>query len=149
MTPVAPFDREEICILGRAQARALIQREVYPYLADQISDVAMVIMLINVLFPVLPTRPGWLFPRIALAGRRQYTAQDYCVDLITEDNVRALLDSRPCEVLEGTDNAISFEVDVGGLLGIAIQRYRTHEPDSLQSYWASTHFFVITPAMIT
>ncbi|KAE9164612.1 hypothetical protein PF004_g29770 [Phytophthora fragariae] len=100
MKPVAPFARGELCIPGRTQAHAMIQRAVDPWLADQISDKAMVAMLINVLFPILPTRPGWLFPRIAPTDRRQYTPQDYCVDLITEDNVRALLDSRPWEVLE-------------------------------------------------
>ncbi|KAE8992083.1 hypothetical protein PR002_g20666 [Phytophthora rubi] len=116
MKPVAPFARGELCIPGRAQAHAMIQREVDPCLADQISDKAMVTMLINVLFPVLPTRPGWLFPRIAPTDRRQYTPQDYCVDLITEDNVRALLDSRPWEVLERAADAdpITFEEDVGG-----------------------------------
>ncbi|KAE9051139.1 hypothetical protein PR003_g1780 [Phytophthora rubi] len=126
---------------GRAQARALIQREVDPWLADQISDVVMVNMLINVLFPILPTRPGWSFPRVDPVARRQYTPQDFCIDLITEDNVRALLDSKPWEVLEGTGTTISFKIDVGGRLGAAIQRYRSHEADSLQSYWESTHFF--------
>ncbi|KAE8968208.1 hypothetical protein PR002_g27831 [Phytophthora rubi] len=150
MKPVAPFARGELCIPGRVQAHAMIQREVDPWLADQISDKAMVTMLINGLFPILPTRPGWLFPRIAPTDRRQYTPQDYCVDLITEDNVRALLDSRPWEVLERAANAdpISFEDDVGGRLGVAIQRYPTHEPDCLQSYWESTHSFVITPTMM-
>ncbi|KAE9166748.1 hypothetical protein PF005_g29074 [Phytophthora fragariae] len=150
MKSVAPFARGELCIPGRVQAHAMIQREVDPWLADQISDKAMVTMLINVLFPILPTRPGWLFPRIALTDRRQYTPQDYCVDLITEDNVRALLDSRPWEVLERAANAdpISLEDDVGGRLGVAIQRYQTHEPDCLQSYWESTHSFVITPTMM-
>ncbi|KAE8977774.1 hypothetical protein PR001_g25037, partial [Phytophthora rubi] len=136
MRPVAPFGPEELCIPGRAQAPAMIQKEVDPWLADQISDKAMVTMLINVLFPALPTRPGWLFPRIAPAARRQYTPRDYCVDLITEDNVRALLDTRPWEVLErasGAD-AVSFEEGVGGRLGVAIQRYPTHKPDCRQSY---------------
>ncbi|KAE8907017.1 hypothetical protein PF006_g26825 [Phytophthora fragariae] len=100
MKPVAPFARGELCIPGRTQAHAMIQPEVDPWLADQISDKTMVTMLINVLFPILPTLPGWMFPRIAPTDRRQYTPQDYCVDLITEDNVRALLDSRPWEVLE-------------------------------------------------
>ncbi|KAE8882854.1 hypothetical protein PF003_g33167 [Phytophthora fragariae] len=49
----------------------------------------MITMLISVLFPILPTCPGWLFPRIAPTDRRQFSPQDYCVDLITEDNVRA------------------------------------------------------------
>ncbi|KAE8951414.1 hypothetical protein PR002_g32981 [Phytophthora rubi] len=94
----------------------MIQKEVDPWLADQISDKAMVTMLISVLFPILPTCPGWLFPRIAPTDRRQFSPQDYCVDLITEDNVRALLDSRPWEVLERADDAdsIYFEDDVGG-----------------------------------
>ncbi|KAE8962561.1 hypothetical protein PR001_g29671, partial [Phytophthora rubi] len=150
MKHVAPFARGELCIPGRTQAHAMIQREVDPWLADQISDKTMVTMLIDVLFPILPTLPGWLFPRIAPTDRRQYTPQDYCVDLITEDNVRALLDSRPWEVLERAADAdpISFEDDVGGRLGVAIQRYQTHEPDCLQSYWESTHSFVITPTMM-
>ncbi|KAE8987101.1 hypothetical protein PR001_g22424, partial [Phytophthora rubi] len=150
MKPVAPFGPDELCIPGRTQARAMIQREVDLWLADQISDVAMITMLISTLFPILPTRPGWLFPRIAPADRLQYTPNDYCVDLITEDNVRALLDTRPWEVLERADDAeaLSFEEDVGGRLGAAIQRYRIHEPDCLQSYWEATHYFVITPAMI-
>ncbi|KAE9305548.1 hypothetical protein PF008_g21689 [Phytophthora fragariae] len=71
MRPVAPFGPEHLCIPGRAQARAMIQREVDPWLANQIADAAMVTMLINVLFPILPTRPGWLFPRIAPTARRQ------------------------------------------------------------------------------
>ncbi|KAE9050468.1 hypothetical protein PR003_g20978 [Phytophthora rubi] len=151
MKPVAPFGPEKLCIPGRAQARAMIQREVDSWLADQISDVAMVTMLINVLFPALPTRRGWLFPRITPTARRQYTPRDYCVDLIPEDNVRALLDTRPWEVLERTNDAdaLSFEEDVGGRHGVAIQRYQTHEPDCLQSYWEATHSFVITPAMVT
>ncbi|KAE9018182.1 hypothetical protein PF011_g6373 [Phytophthora fragariae] len=150
MQLVALFGPEELCIPGRAQARAMIQREVDPWLADQISDVAMVTMLINTLFPILPTRPGWLFPRVAPADRCHYTPNDYCVDLITEDNVRALLDARPWEVLERAEDAdaLSFEEDVGGRLGAAIQRYRIHEPDCLQSYWEATHSIVITPAMI-
>ncbi|KAE9323574.1 hypothetical protein PF008_g17316 [Phytophthora fragariae] len=148
MRPVAPFGPEDLCIPGRAQARAMIQD---PWLADQISDATMVTMLINVLFPVLPTRPGWLFPRIAPTARRQYTPRDYCVDLITEDNVRALLDTRPWEVLERANDAdaLSFEEDVGGRLGATIRRYQTHEPDCLQSYWEATHSFVIRPAMVT
>ncbi|KAE8875022.1 hypothetical protein PF003_g40847 [Phytophthora fragariae] len=76
MKSKAPFGREEICIPGRAQAGVLIQREVDPWLTDQISEVSMVTMPISVLFPVLPTRPGWLFPRIAPADRRQYAPQD-------------------------------------------------------------------------
>ncbi|KAE8912944.1 hypothetical protein PF003_g2829 [Phytophthora fragariae] len=58
MKPVAPFGPDELCIPGRTQARAMIQREVDPWLADQISDVAMVAMLISTLFPILPTCPG-------------------------------------------------------------------------------------------
>ncbi|KAE9319647.1 hypothetical protein PF008_g18219 [Phytophthora fragariae] len=74
----------------------------WPWLANQISDLAMVKILIDKLFPVLLTKPGWLFPRVDSGKRQQYTAPDYCADLITEANVRALLDAAPWEVLEGT-----------------------------------------------
>ncbi|KAE8909729.1 hypothetical protein PF005_g22222 [Phytophthora fragariae] len=148
ISPVAPFGPEELCIPGRARAHKMMQANVDPWLADQISDLAMVKMLINNLFPVLPTKPGWLFPRADSGKRQQYTARDYCADLITEANVRALLDAKPWEALEGTDATISFEADVGGRLGAAIQRYSSHEAESLQSYWESTHSFPITHAMV-
>ncbi|KAE8984266.1 hypothetical protein PF011_g20848 [Phytophthora fragariae] len=114
MSPVAPLGPEELCIPGRAQARRMIQKNVDPWLANQISDLAMVTMLVNHLFPVLPTKPGWLFPRVDPSKRQQYTAADYCADLISEANVRALLDAAPWKVFEGTETAISFETDVGG-----------------------------------
>ncbi|KAE9355068.1 hypothetical protein PF008_g4247 [Phytophthora fragariae] len=149
MPPVAPFGPEELCIPGWAQARKLIEKDVDPWLASQISDLAIVTMLINHLFPVLPTKPGWLFPRVDSGKRQQYTASDYCADLITEANVRALLEAAPWKVLEGTGTAIPFETDVGGRLGAAIQRYSSHEAESLQSYWeSSTHSFSITHAMV-
>ncbi|KAE9095823.1 hypothetical protein PF010_g16563 [Phytophthora fragariae] len=148
MSPVAPFGPEELGIPGRAQARKMFEADVDPWLANQISDLAMVKMLINNLFPVLPTKPGWLFPRVDSGKRQQYTAQNYCADLITEANVRALLDAAPWEVLEGTGVAISFETDVCGRLGAAIQRYSSHEPESLQSYWEFTHSFPIMHTMV-
>ncbi|KAE9038395.1 hypothetical protein PR001_g4362 [Phytophthora rubi] len=148
MSPVAPFGPEELCIPGRAQARKLIEKNVDPWLAGQISDLAMVTMLINHLFPVLPTKPGWLFPRVDSGKRQQYTAADFCADLISEANVRALMEAAPWKVLEGTGAAISFETDVGGRLMAAIQRYNSHEAESLQSYWESTHSFPITHAMV-
>ncbi|KAE8999177.1 hypothetical protein PR001_g19126 [Phytophthora rubi] len=70
MSPVAPFGPEELCIPGRAQAHKMIQASVDPWLADQISDLAMVTMLINHLFPVLSTKPGWLFPRVDSSKRQ-------------------------------------------------------------------------------
>ncbi|KAE9201565.1 hypothetical protein PF004_g18682 [Phytophthora fragariae] len=100
MPPVAPFGPEELCIPGRAQARKLIEKDVDPWLASQISDLAMVTMLINHLFPVLPTKPGWLFPRVDSGKRQQYPTSDYYADLITEANVRALLEAAPWKVPE-------------------------------------------------
>lgn len=115
MSPVAPFGPDELCIPGWARAHKMIQADVDPWLADQTSDLAMVKMLTNHLFPALPTKPGWLFLRVDSCKRQQYTAQDYCADLITEANVRALLDAKPWEVLEATDVAISFETLKGDL----------------------------------
>ncbi|GMF21905.1 unnamed protein product [Phytophthora lilii] len=70
----------------------------------------------------------------------------YCEDLITEDNIRDLLDTRPWEELENPKVAISFETDVGGRLGVFVSAYLEVEKKYLQAYWESTHNFPISAA---
>ncbi|GMF50518.1 unnamed protein product [Phytophthora fragariaefolia] len=65
------------------------------------------------LFPNLPTQPGWVLPHLDPQQCPHYRSTNYCSDLITAGNVRALLDTHPWEILEGTDSMISFEADVG------------------------------------
>ncbi|GMF47162.1 unnamed protein product [Phytophthora fragariaefolia] len=88
---------------------------------------------------LLATSPGWIFPHLDPENRPQYISTNYCSDLVTEVNVRALLDTRPWDTLEGTDNMIAIEADVGGRPGLLIQAYRDFETSALMSYCESTH----------
>ncbi|EGZ17929.1 hypothetical protein PHYSODRAFT_255731 [Phytophthora sojae] len=130
-------------------AHTLVSADYHPWLVDRLNDVAMVSMLIDALFPILPTAPGCLFPYFGPAQGRKPKIQlsDYCWELNTEENVRALLDTHPWEILENPGDAISFEVTVGGRLGILIQEYGIFEDTNLMSYWESTHHFPIPDTM--
>ncbi|EGZ20273.1 hypothetical protein PHYSODRAFT_246064 [Phytophthora sojae] len=149
LAPVVPFAADSDCIPGREHAHMPVSADCHPWLVDRLNDVAMVSMLIDVLFPILPTAPGWLFPYFGPAqGRRpKIQLSDYCWELLTEENVRALLDTHLWEILENPGDAISFEVNVGGRLGILIQEYGIFEDTNLMSYWESTHHFPIPDAM--
>ncbi|EGZ18318.1 hypothetical protein PHYSODRAFT_332140 [Phytophthora sojae] len=112
LAPVVPFAPDADCIPGRENAHALVPTDCQPWQVDHLNDAAMVTMLIDVLFPILPTAPGWLFPYFGPAEGRKPKIQlnDYCWELITEENVRAQLDTHPWEILENPGDAISFEV---------------------------------------
>ncbi|KAG6578199.1 uncharacterized protein IUM83_16470 [Phytophthora cinnamomi] len=147
LAPVAPFGSEAQCIPGRAQPRILIQADVDPWISEELDNKTLAAMRIQALFPVLPIQLGWIFPYFELAEDRPQVADtDFCWELITENNVRALLATRPWEVLENSDGAISFETDVGGRLGLAIRQYQSYEKANRQAYWESTHSFPILPA---
>ncbi|GMF38650.1 unnamed protein product [Phytophthora fragariaefolia] len=143
--PFAPGDQ---CIPGRDRSRILVPIDCEPWAVTRLNHVAIMTMSIEVLFPLLPTQPGWIFPHLDPENRPQYRSTDYCSDLVTEVNVRALLDTRPWDTLEGTDNMISFEADVGGRLGLLIQAYRDFETSALMSYWESTHSFPIPDSAV-
>ncbi|GMF21627.1 unnamed protein product [Phytophthora fragariaefolia] len=59
-----------------------------------------------------------------------------------------LLDTRPWDAFEGTDDMISFEADVGGRLGLLIRANRDFETSALMSYWESTHSFPIPDSAV-
>ncbi|GMF34952.1 unnamed protein product [Phytophthora fragariaefolia] len=105
-------------------------------------------MSVDVLFPTLPTQPGWIFPYLDPEHRSQYRSTDYCSDTITEVNVPALLDTHPWEVLEGANKTISFGADAGGRLGLLIRAYSDFEAIALMAYWETTHSFpILDPAV--
>ncbi|GMF29422.1 unnamed protein product [Phytophthora fragariaefolia] len=129
-------------------ARVLVPFDCEPLAVARLNHVAIMTMSIDVLFPLLPTQPGWIFPHLDPENRPQYRSTDYCSVLVTEVNVQALLDTRPWDTLEGTDNMISFEADVGGRPGLLIQAYRDFETSALISYWESTHSFPIPDSAV-
>ncbi|OWZ20090.1 hypothetical protein PHMEG_0005537 [Phytophthora megakarya] len=53
------------------------------------------------------------------------------------------------EMLGGanTPEPISFEIDVGGRMGLFVERYSAMEIQDLIAYWESTHRFPVPPAL--
>lgn len=62
LAPVATFAPSADCIPGSERPHVLVPADCNPWLVEELNDVAMVSMLIDVLFSILPTAPGWLFP---------------------------------------------------------------------------------------
>ncbi|EGZ14991.1 hypothetical protein PHYSODRAFT_250221 [Phytophthora sojae] len=58
LAPVVPFAPDSDCIPGREHAHMLVLADCHPWLVDRLNDVAMVSMLVDVLFPILPAASG-------------------------------------------------------------------------------------------
>ncbi|GMF37393.1 unnamed protein product [Phytophthora fragariaefolia] len=59
--PFAPGDQ---CIPGRESPRILAPLDCEPWAVARLNHVAIMTMSIDVLFPFLPTQPGWMFPHL-------------------------------------------------------------------------------------
>ncbi|OWY94067.1 hypothetical protein PHMEG_00036313 [Phytophthora megakarya] len=107
-------------------------------------------MTVDLLATALPFRPEWIYPHHTPRSRPPSDA-DYCVHLITADNIEALLDESPWEILGGgkVTDPICFEILVGGRLGVFLDEYSQLELRDLIVYWESTHKLPITKRMCT
>uniref|UniRef100_H3GZT1 Uncharacterized protein n=1 Tax=Phytophthora ramorum TaxID=164328 RepID=H3GZT1_PHYRM len=143
--PAAPFGPDAICIPGRSRRRVMYMQDVEPWIVRILNQSTIMDITIAVLFPTLPIRPGWMFPtdETAMPPLRE---DQYCEELITEQNVRDLLATRPWEVLENAGQAITFDPAAAGRLGQFAREYLVHETRDLQTYWESTHSFPISKA---
>ncbi|KAF4138569.1 hypothetical protein GN958_ATG12240 [Phytophthora infestans] len=65
MLPVAPFGPDAAFIPGRRAPVAFAARDIEPWSAKKLNRVAIISMKITVLFPKLPFRAEWIFPRTA------------------------------------------------------------------------------------
>ncbi|KAF4141530.1 hypothetical protein GN958_ATG09279 [Phytophthora infestans] len=65
MLPVAPFGPDAAFIPGRRAPVAFATRDIEPWSAKKLNRVAVISMKITVLFPELPFRAKWIFPRTA------------------------------------------------------------------------------------
>ncbi|OWY97269.1 hypothetical protein PHMEG_00032252 [Phytophthora megakarya] len=105
-------------------------------------------MTVDLLATALPFRPEWIYPHYT-PGSRPPSDADYCAHLITADNIEALLDESPWEILGGGDvpGPIFFEILVGGRLGVFLEEYSQLGILDLIVYWESTHKLPITKRM--
>ncbi|GMF42710.1 unnamed protein product [Phytophthora fragariaefolia] len=58
---LAPSDRG---ITGRDSARTLVPADWDPWSVARFNHVAIVTVSVNILFPTVPTQPGWIFPHL-------------------------------------------------------------------------------------
>ncbi|POM81011.1 Hypothetical protein PHPALM_1082 [Phytophthora palmivora] len=144
--PLVPFP-EGRCIPGRRIVRVMAATDIDPWIDSRLVNQTLIAMTVNFLFPILPFRPDWIFPRRPTIYTSP-TASAFCGHLITEANVKALQAAEPWQVIRNTLPPISFEADVGGRLGSFLRQYRDFEALELIAYWESTHKFPITASMI-
>ncbi|KAF4134546.1 hypothetical protein GN958_ATG16263 [Phytophthora infestans] len=108
MLPVAPFGPDAAFIPGRRAPVAFAARDIEPWSAKKLNRVAIISMKITVLFPELPFRAEWIFPRTADAIPRA----GYVDSLITRPLVEELTSAAPWDTLVTTPvDPVSFRGD--------------------------------------
>ncbi|KAF4131715.1 hypothetical protein GN958_ATG19092 [Phytophthora infestans] len=121
MLPVAPFGPDAAFIPGRRAPVAFAARDIEPWSAKKLNRVAIISMKITVLFPELPFRAEWIFPRTADAIPRA----GYVDSLITRPLVEELTSAAPWDTLVTTPvDPVSFRGDVRGRLGVFVRAFR-------------------------
>ncbi|KAF4136063.1 hypothetical protein GN958_ATG14745, partial [Phytophthora infestans] len=126
MLPVAPFGPDAAFISGRRAPVAFAARDIEPWSAKKLNRVAVISMKITVLFPELPFRAEWIFPRTADAIRRA----GYVDSLITRPLVEELTSAAPG--------------DVRGRLGVFVRAFRDFASKHRVAIWEGTHRFPIS-----
>ncbi|KAF4131497.1 hypothetical protein GN958_ATG19313, partial [Phytophthora infestans] len=138
MLPVAPFGPDAAFIPGRRAPVAFAARDIEPWSAKKLNRVAIISMKITVLFPELPFRAEWIFPRTADAIPRA----GYVDSLITRPLVEELTSAAPWDTLVTTPvDPVSFRGDVRGRLGVFVRDFASKHRVAI---WEGTHRFPIS-----
>ncbi|KAF4143029.1 hypothetical protein GN958_ATG07780 [Phytophthora infestans] len=141
MLPVAPFGPDAAFIPGRRAPVAFATRDIEPWSAKKLNRVAVISMTITVLFPELPFRDEWIFPRTADAIPRA----GYVDSLITRPLVEKLTSAAPWDTLVTTPvDPVSFRGDVRGRLGVFVRAFRDFASKHRVAIWEGTHRFPIS-----
>ncbi|KAF4146549.1 hypothetical protein GN958_ATG04260 [Phytophthora infestans] len=141
MLPVAPFGPDAAFIPGRRAPVAFATRDIEPWSAKKLNRVAVISMKITVLFPELPFRAEWIFPRTADAIPRA----GYVDSLITRPLVEELTSAAPWDTLVTTPvDPVSFRGDVRGRLGVFVRAFRDFASKHRVAIWEGTHRFPIS-----
>ncbi|KAF4129102.1 hypothetical protein GN958_ATG21706 [Phytophthora infestans] len=141
MLPVAPFGPDAAFIPGRRAPVAFAVRDIEPWSAKKLNRVAIISMKITVLFPELPFRAEWIFPRTADAIPRA----GYVDSLITRPLVEELTSAAPWDTLVTTPvDPVSYRGDVRGRLGVFVRAFRDFASKHRVAIWEGTHRFPIS-----
>ncbi|KAF4139034.1 hypothetical protein GN958_ATG11775 [Phytophthora infestans] len=141
MLPVAPFGPDAAFIPGRRAPVAFATRDIEPWSAKKLNRVAVISMKITVLFPELPFRAEWIFPRTADAIPRA----GYVDSHITRPLVEELTSAAPWDTLVTTPvDPVSFRGDVRGRLGVFVRAFRDFAFKHRVAIWEGTHRFPIS-----
>ncbi|KAF4141525.1 hypothetical protein GN958_ATG09284 [Phytophthora infestans] len=141
MLPVAPFGPDAAFIPGRRAPVAFATRDIEPWSAKKLNRVAVIPMKITVLFPELPFRAEWIFPRTADAIPRA----GYVDSLITRPLVEELTSAAPWDTLVTTPvDPVCFRGDVRGRLGVFVRAFRDFASKRRVAIWEGTHRFPIS-----
>ncbi|KAI9986066.1 hypothetical protein PInf_024913 [Phytophthora infestans] len=141
MLPVAPFGPNAAFIPGRRAPVAFATRDIEPWSAKKLNRVAIISMKITVLFPELPFRAEWIFPRTADAIPRA----GYLDSLIIRPLVEELTSAAPWDTLVTTPvDPVSFRGDVRGRLGVFVRAFRDFVSKHRVAIWEGTHRFPIS-----
>ncbi|KAF4133111.1 hypothetical protein GN958_ATG17698, partial [Phytophthora infestans] len=141
MLPAAPFGPDAAFIPGRRAPVAFAARDIEPWSAKKLNRVAIISMKITVLFPELPFRAEWIFPRTADAIPRA----GYVDSLITRPLVEELTSAAPWDTLVTTPvDPVSFRGDVRGRLGVFVRAFRDFASKHRVAIWEGTHRFPIS-----
>ncbi|KAF4136001.1 hypothetical protein GN958_ATG14816, partial [Phytophthora infestans] len=136
MLPVAPFGPDAAFIPGRRAPVAFATRDIEPWSAKKLNRVAVISMKITVLFPELPFRAEWIFPRTADAIPRA----GYVDSLITRPLVEELTSAAPWDTLVTTPvDPVSFRGDVRGRLEVFVRAFRDFASKHRVAIWEGTH----------
>ncbi|POM62540.1 hypothetical protein PHPALM_28298 [Phytophthora palmivora] len=104
--------------------------DVNPWMESRLANQTFITMSVNILSPILPFRPDWIFPNRPTIFTSP-AAPAFFGPLITEANFKALQAFEPCHVMRNTLPPITFEPYVGCRLGIFIRQYRDFEATEL------------------
>ncbi|KAF4141600.1 hypothetical protein GN958_ATG09209 [Phytophthora infestans] len=141
MLPVAPLGPDAAFIPGRRAPVAFATRDIEPWSAKKLNRVAVIPMKITVLFPELPFRAEWIFPRTADAIPRA----GYVDLLITRPLVEELTSAAPWDTLVTTPvDPVSFRGDVRGRLGVFVRAFWDFASKHRVAIWEGTHWFPIS-----
>ncbi|KAF4141158.1 hypothetical protein GN958_ATG09651, partial [Phytophthora infestans] len=145
LTVADPRDRLTGCSPWLRSVRMLLSFLVdvllWPSLPETSSLVAIISMKITVLFPELPFRAEWIFPRTADAIPRA----GYVDSLITRPLVEELTSAAPWDTLVTTPvDPVSFRGDVRGRLGVFVRAFRDFASKHRVAIWEGTHRFPIS-----
>ncbi|KAF4149451.1 hypothetical protein GN958_ATG01357, partial [Phytophthora infestans] len=137
--PMVADPRDRLTVADPLDLRAPVAfaaRDIEPWSAKKLNRVAIISMKITVLFPELPFRAEWIFPRTADAIPRA----GYVDSLITRPLVEELTSAAPWDTLVTTTvDPVSFRGDVRGRLGVFVRAFRDFASKHRVAIWEGTH----------